>query len=376
MHEKRKKMYSALMVLVLVFSVFSHVFIFGPFILICSADPGDVSDSFYNDTALNVTVLQLEPRIIWYDLQNSTGASMLNAQIDVNQEYYFIVNISSDQGWGDIEYLNVTSWHDAGNDANGYNSTVGGNINLFLQYENTTGTANWNLLWPNGEATINVGACSEVNVTGSDGSPGNTETKNLTFAWTPGYQFRNAPDPTDPAPGHNDTWSWNLNITCDDSSGYHSYDNPIVGETIDEFGVYSYTEIVSAGWPVIVGNPGTTASVNDPGGSGNITIVSRSNGNYSLSVDVDNLTHVVNPSYIIQNTSIRTQGGDLTPLMQFNGINPLYYYGTAAPTYHVAESDNTSLSTSDCEWAVVIGIGQQPGDYNATIYYHLATETS
>jgi len=373
--EKRRKIYSTLMILVLVISLFSHVFLFGPFVLICSADPGDVSDSYYNSTALNVTVLQLEPRINWYDLQNSTGASMLNAQLDVNQEYYFVVNISSDQGWAEIDYVNITAWHDLGNDANIYNGTAGGNINLFLQYENTTGSTNWNLLWPSVEATINVGGCSEINVTGSDGSPGFTETMNLTFAWTPGYQIRNAPDPTDAGAGHNDTWSWNFNITSDDSAGYHSYDNPIIGETINEYGVYGYTEIVSAGWPVIIGNPGTTASVNDPGGSGNITIVSRSNGNYSLSVNVDNLTHRDNPSYIIQNTSIQTQGGDLTPLTNFPGNAVLWYYGSAVPTYHTAENNATSLSTSDVEWAVIIGIGQQPGDYNATIYLHLGTQT-
>ena len=142
--ERRKKVYSSLVIFILVFSIFSHVSLFGPMIMIISADPGDVSDSYYNATTLNVTVLQLEPRINWYRLENSTGANLTNEQIDVNQEYYFIINISSDQGWADIDYINITAWHDLGSEANTYNSTLGGNINMWLQYENETGIANWN----------------------------------------------------------------------------------------------------------------------------------------------------------------------------------------------------------------------------------------
>lgn len=370
--ERKRKIYTWLLLLVLVISVFSHVFIFGPMVMIGRADPGDISDSYYNATTLNVTVLQLEPRINWYDLQNSTSASMLNAQLDVNQEYYFIVNISSDQNWDDIEYINITAWCDLGSEANQYNSTLGGNINFWLQYENTTGSANYNLVWPSSELTI--GSMVETNVSDPTGSPGNTECHNISFAFTPGYQIRYAPDPSDPAVGHNDTWSWNFNITCDDASGYHSYDNPIIGETINEFGVYSYTEIVSAGWPAVVGNPGQNVSVIDPGGSGNITIVTRSNGNQSLSVNVTNLTHKTTPTYIIQNTSILTRGGDDDSMNFFNGNNPQYYYGGAL-SYKAAEKNDTGLSASDVEWGVNISLGQQPGDYNATIYYHLRTQT-
>jgi hypothetical protein len=295
--------------------------------------------------------------------------SFLNDQLDVNQQYFFIVNISSDQGWDDIDYMNITAWHDLGNEATTYNSTLGGNINMFLQYENLTGTANWSLLWPSSEVTLQLGLCTDVVSYDPLGSPGNTECHNLSFAFTPGYQFRYAPDPTDPTPGYNDTWSWNFNITCDDASGYHSYDNPIIGETIDEFGVYSYTEIVSTGWPSITGNPGDTPAYNDS----YITIETRSNGNYSFSVDVENLTHKTVPTYFMQNTSIYTAGGDLSPLSAFPGNSPQYYFG-ALGAYKSAENNGSSLTTTDFEWAVDIPIGQYPGDYNATIYYHLRSQ--
>ena len=363
--ERRNKIYSYLLILTLVISVFSHVFIFGP-IIIVSADPGDVSDSYYNATQLNVTVLQLEPRINWYDLQNATGASMLNAQLDVNQEYYFRVNISSDQGWSEIDYVNISCWHDLGNDASTYNGTLGGNINMQLQYINTSGTGTFQMLWPNSEATL--GSCSEVNVTGSDpgGSP-STETYNLTFAFTPGYQFRYAPDPSNTGAGFDDAYSWNFNITADDDLGYHSYNNPTIGESTNETGVYSYTEIVSAGWPEITGNPGDNPAYNDS----YISITTRSNGNYTLSVNVTNLTHDTQPGETIQNTSIWTAGGDLSPLTQFAGSHQ-YYYGAG---FHAAEDNATSLSTTDIEWGVTIPLGQFPGTYQADIFYHLRTQT-
>lgn len=366
----KRNILSILLIILLVIISFSNSFFINLNRVIVKADPGDISESWHNETTLNVTVLQLQPRVNWYDLRNITGVSKLNEQIDVNQEYYFIVNISSDQGWAEIEYINITAWHDLGNEGNVYNSTVGGNLNLFLQYENTTGTANWNLIWPTTEVTLVPGNCMDIIVNDVSGSPGNTECHNITFAWIPGYQFRYAPDPTDPVAGYNDSWSWNFNITCVDLQGYYNYHNPIIGETIDEFGVYSYTEIVGAGWPTITGNPGDSPAYNDS----YINIETRSNNNYSLSVNVTNLTHKTIPVYFIQNTSIFTAGGDLNPLTLFPGNAPQYYYGGAA-TYKGAENFSTSLITNDVEWAVNIPLGQFPGDYNATIYYNLRTET-
>lgn len=366
----KRKILTIMLISAFVILSFSNSYFINSYNVIVKADPGDISESWHNDTTLNVTVLQLQPRINWYDLQNTTGASMLNGQIDVNLQYYFIVNISSDQGWADIQYVNITAWHDLGNEASSYNSTLGGNLNMFLQYENTTGTPNWNLIWPSSEVTFIVGSCTDIIVNDATGSPGNTECHNLTFVWIPGYQFRYAPDPTDSVVGYNDTWSWNFNITCDDSSGYHSYSNPIIGETINEFGVYSYTEIVGAGWPSITGNPGDSPAYNDS----YINIETRSNNNYSLSVNITNLTHKTSPTYYIQNTSIFTAGGDLNPLTLFIGNAPQYYYGGTS-SYKAAENDSNSLTTSDVEWAVNIPLGQFPGDYNATIYYNLRTET-
>jgi hypothetical protein len=368
----RRALLSTLMIILLFVSLFSNIFLFGPFVIF-RANPGDISESWDNTTTLNVTVLHLQPRINWFDFQynqSGTWVSRLNQQIDVNNsaEYRFIVNISSDQGWDDIEYVNITAWADLGNEASTYNSTSGSNINLNLSYENTSGTATWTLHWPDDEVTLNQEDCTEWEETDPDGSPGNTECYNLTFAFTPSYQFRHAPGAGNTAAGYNDLWSWNFNITAEDQSDYKSYDNPIVGESVSEFGVYSYTEIVSVGWPTITGNPGTTA-YNDS----YISIETRSNGNYSLSVNITNLTHSVNPIYTLANTSIWTAGGEISSLTQFDGSNEQWYYGGAG-SYTNAANDDTSLTTSDIEWAVTIPIAQYPGNYTASIYYHLLTE--
>jgi len=373
----RRALLSTLIMVLLVVSLFSNVFLIGPLVMFSKANPGDISESWDNTTTLNVTVLQLEPRINWYDFQyNNSGTweSRLNQQIDVNNsaEYRFIVNISSDQGWTDIDYINITAWHDNGSEATTYNQSVGGNINLCLRYKNTTGTAVWTLQWPDDEASLNSEDCTETLETDPDGSPGHTDCYNVTFAFTPGYQFRYAPGDGawDTASGHNDSWSWNFNITAEDQAGYMSYDNPIIGESINEFGVYSYTEIVSAGWPTITGDPGDSPAYNDS----YISIETRSNNNYSLSVNITELTHTVSPSYTLANTSIWAAGGELSSLTQFDGSNEQWYYGGVG-SYTNAGNDGTSLTTSDIEWAVTIPLGQYPGNYEAIIYYHLTTET-
>jgi hypothetical protein len=374
----KKRLLSILLIVALVFSFFSNSFLFGPLILFTKADPGNIPDDWNNATTLNVTVLQLQPRINWYDFQynqSGTWVSRLNAQIDVNNsaEYRFMVNVSSDQGWDDIEYINITAWYDNGSEAATYNQTQGGNINLFIQYENTTGTANWTLQWPDDEASINLSECYEIIETDPDGSPGNTECYNVTLAFRPSYQVRYAPGDAgswEAGPGYNDTFSWNFNISIEDQGGYMSYHNPIIGETVDEYGVYSYTEIVSVGWPTITGNPGTTAIADNP-----ITVESRSNGNYSLSVDLDQLDHTSNPTANMANTTVSLQGGNLTAITPFPGTGPLYIWGTDDPDYQSAVNDTTITSTSDIEYRIAIPLAQLPGDYQGTLRYHLTTET-
>lgn len=371
--ENKKKLLSTLIGLTIVVSSLLGVFFLGPISIIGRANPGNIGNIWHNSTTLNVTVLHLEPRINFYDIQynqSGTWVSRLNKQIDVNNsaEYRFIVNISSDQGWADIRFVNITAWYDQGNDSSTYNQTLGGNWNLFLQYENIPGNPAWRLLWPHGgEFTLRTH--SDKVSFDPYGSVGHTECHILTFNFIPNYQVRYAPgdgiwnntyNTTD------DRKSWNFVIKVTDRGT--DAPSPCTIWIHDEFGVYSYSQIVSAGWPTIVGHPGENATANS-----NITLVTRSNGNYSLSTDVSDLTHRTFPGASISRKYIWVRGGDLDVFNNFTASSGnIYFYGTSG-TSHLAQANGTSLSTNDVEYKCNIPLGQLAGDYVAPIRYHLTT---
>jgi hypothetical protein len=373
--ERNRKVFSAAIGATIIISLVVNIFLFGPIVKIGKADPGNIPDIWHNETTLNVTVLHFEPRILWYDFQynqSGTWVSRLNAQSDVNDsaEYRFIVNISSDQGWDDIEYVNITAWYDQGDESSTYNQTLGGNWNLNLQYENTTGTAVWRMLWPHG-GEITEGAYADNIGFDPFGSPGFTECHNLSFPIIPSYQVRYAPGDGTWNATYNatdDVESWNFLIEVTDSA--EDTTDPIMIWKTDEFGVYSYSEIVSAGWPTIIGHPGENATA-----LSNITLMTRSNGNYSLSTDVDNLLHksYSGPGDTISRDRIWVRGGDLDIFDNFTASGGgIYFYGYIG-TYHLAQANGTNVTTNDVEYKCDIPLGQMAGDYNATIRYHLST---
>ncbi len=359
--------------LLIILSSVLGIFFVGPICMIGRANPGDIGNTWHNATTLNVTVLHFEPRINFYDFQynqSGTWVSRLNNQIDVNDsaEYRFLVNISSDQGWDDIRYVNITSWYDQGADTSTYNQTTGGNWNMFLQYENTPGSPTWRMLWPHG-GEVTLKTHTERVSFDPYGSVGHTECHVLTFNIVPSYQVRYAPgdgiwnntyNTTD------DIKSWNYVMTVVDRG--EDAPSPSVIWMHDEYGVYSYSEIVSAGWPVIIGHPGENATANT-----NITLVTRSNGNYSLTTDVTNLTHRTFPGATISRENIWVRGGDLNVYDNFTAAaSNIYFYG-ASGTYHLAQSDGTNLVTNDVQYKCNIPMGQLAGDYVAPIRYHLTT---
>ncbi len=371
--ERKRKIFPILMGITLIVSLVVNIFLLTPIVMIGKADPGNIPHFWHNSTTLNVTVLHFEPRILWYDFQynqSGTWVSKRNNQIDVNNsaEYRFIVNISSDQGWDDIEYVDITAWYDQGRDTSYYNQTQGGNWNLYFQYENTTGTAVWRMLWPHG-GELTQGTYHDNVEFDPFGSPGFTECHNLSFSFTPSYQIRYAPGDGTWNNTYNttdDPYSWNFIITVTDSG--EDAPDPIMIWITDEFGVYSYSEIVSAGWPTIIGHPGENATANS-----NITLVTRSNGNYSLTTDVDDLAHRTFPGAIIPRDRIWVRGGDLNIFDNFTASGGgIYFYGNIG-SYHLAMGNGTSLSTGDVEYKCDIPFGQIAGDYVAAIRYHLTT---
>jgi hypothetical protein len=358
---KRKKNSLVVFVLLIASILISGSVALTPLVRIANAV--DVTTHTDSNSSISIWVWTYEPRVEWFDFQyNNSGTweSRLNQQIDVNETYRFVMNITSDQGWDNVDYINITGWFDNGSEATTYNDTgnIGGNKNFFIQYENTTGNASWSLLWPDDEATI--GSWTDTKI--------NTDTHNLTVEFIPSVQFNYAPDPINTAAGFNDLWSWNFNITASDEDDYYSYNDPIYGEALNEFGVYSYTSIVSTVGPDLNGAPGGTAN------GTNVSIQTITNGNHTLTVEVDTLIHGMFPAYNMSNTTVWVRGGDLDALTNFSGTGPIYLYGSNV-TYHLPYSNDTSYTTSDLEYECSIPISQLPGNYSATIHYTLTTQT-
>ena len=349
---------------------------------------GEIASAWHNNSSLSVQIIHLAPRINWYDFQyndSGTWVSRLNQKIKVDNEseYRFIINISSDQGWENITFINLTAWYDDGNESSTYNQTnnLGGNLNLYRQYENTSFTSNeakFRDLWPNNEVRFPEAESRVVEDTlfGCD----DTEARNITFPFIPNKQFRYAP-------GEDDEWnttvlfpienssyyglfnnySWNFNISIENMAGYTTW-------VTDEFGVHRYSEIISAGDPSIEGYPGGNFSVND-GGSGNISIITCTNGRYNLSVDIMNLTHANMPTEIIERSNVYVRGGNRT---SFGSLSEsIYLFGgnqNGMPEYEDAQGEKNFKNTTNVEYKCYIPLGKLAGEYSAQIRYHLSTE--
>jgi len=355
----KRKIFTTLVLFLLLFLGLTRGLIFfTPIVKI--ADAIDIVTYSDSNTSLSITVIEPQSKINWYDLRDSNNVSMLNSQIDVNEEYKFCINISCNQGWDDIEYVNITAWYDNGSDNSTYNQVSGGNLNMFLQYINNSDTDNaayWRILFPNEEVTFNKSKCKDEVINYSGGLPGNSECHDLTFVFTPGYQFRYAPGVDNDTAGFNDLWSWNFNITVISASCNMVYE-------INEFGVYSYSELATVGMPSLSGYPGYNAT------GDNVTVVIRSNANYALSVDADNLIHESHPTANLSNQSVWVRGGDKNVSSNFTGTAPIYLYSEWCD----AEKNGKKLTADDVEYKCSIPIVQIPGNYSANLYYYLKSE--
>ena len=404
----------------LLISTFASVSLLGPLAIIGRVNAGNISYDLDSSTKLDVTVQGPFPRILWYDFQQNTvgttWVSRLNQRIDVDNttKYRFVVNVSSDYGWRCIEYINITAWFDNGSESTTYNKSgnQGGNRNMLLQYKNTQTTNNvsqYNLLWPkNGGITKRL----FTEVTRRDPAYGASgcENRNLTFEFIPGYQFRCAKGNGTWMSGRhlnqssvydNGTWwwaynnngSWNFNISVVNNVSRFSR-NSFSTWACDEFGVYTYSAIVSVGSPSIIGIPGATVS------SDAITITTRSNGNYSLSVNMSNLTHIKFPAYTISNETVKIRGGNLTTPKNFtahagDAKQPIYLYGNVNATGiyqylpHEAHGNQKVTGTNSTEsytrgfqttnsslvvYTCNIPLGSSVGTYRSTIRYNLETQ--
>ena len=320
----------------------------------------DIGSAEHSSSTLTVTVTGAEPTIEWYNFTDSTGASKLDAKVDVGSVYNFTVRINDTNGWSDIQYVNITAWYDNGNDlTDNYNTTGGANLNMFLQYKNTTGTAEWSMLWPTG-GEANLGTCGEVVI--------DDYTHNLTFRFTPGNQIRHTPGAYTVGAGWNWERSWNFNISVVDSTNLKAWVH-------DEYGIYRYTFISVSGSVTITGAPNENWC---EAAEGQIDVTCSSNGNYSLYV------HMIDPEtsdglYTLDNTTIglnSTAAGLYD--VHFTDSGPLYLYGSAS-TYAAHKTSGTSFVT-DILYHCDIPLAQAAGIYNKpgtnTLTYRMVTQNA
>jgi hypothetical protein len=314
-----------------------------------------------------VTPEVLEPlRINWYDLQNSWDTSWLNDNIDVNNRYRFCVNISCDYGWETITSIEIYGWYDNGNEGTSYNSSfnLGGNRNMLLKYENIGDSFQYRLVWPHKGVTPDIFTVRAV--TDPKNNQGVTDCYNCTFSFRPGYQFCFAPGDGDwdkTRNTFNDLWSWNFKIIVRSEGTKAS--GPKTVSVIDEFGVHPYSEIICIGTPYMSGIPGDDTSVSE-----NITLITRSNANYILSIDVKPFTHRLLQTKTISNQSVWVDGGDLKSFTNFSGNKPLYLHGSPLQ-YILADGSNESRTIGDIRFKCSIPYAQFPGEYIASVYYTL-----
>jgi len=322
---------------------------------IAGANPGNVTHWQDTNSSFTVEVQNVTPTINYVDLRQG-ATSKLNTWTDVNTEYNFIVNVTSPSGWEAIEYINITAWYDHGSESNTYNGTSGGNLNMFLQYDNSTETASYNMCWPNNEVT--KGSWSVAN----NETYINATTRNITFPFTPLYQVRHSSGDADgwdsTADTYNDAKSWNFNITVDMGNTSHR------AYYIGEYGIYQYVGIGTTESPTCSGSPGSKAT------AAAVNVQHRANGNFTLTTNI--LGDLDGPgSHTLANTTVGVAGGNLSEI-NFDGTDPLYIWGTSG-TYELHPVDNptnTTALTYHCD----IPYGTYPGTYTKTVTYDVNIE--
>jgi hypothetical protein len=223
---------------------------------------------------------QFNPVINSIDLKNISGSKLNNqtGNLDVNKEYVFTLNVTDKNGWKDIDFINLTSWYDFGDETTHYNQTQGGNFNLFLQYQNKSDTGVFYKHWPDDETILQQMNCTEYVV--------NETTRIINFSFMPGNQTRCATSNESWSNVEDDLYSWNLNCSVTDTVSNNNY-------YTNEYGVNYYSALRAPDLVEITGAPGMIEQ------SSIFTIDFISNDDYSLNIYFDNnLTQVDGPDKI------------------------------------------------------------------------------
>lgn len=318
--------------------------------------PEDTVDWFVDTVEIRVGAQYVIPIINSYDLRNATGSKLNNATglLDVNDEYCFSINVTDGNGWGDISYIDIKAWYDQGSDGTTYNQTAGGNLNMYLQYKNTSGTAVFSMIWPGAEAQLISANCSETII--------NSTSRIINISFKPRSQVRwassnNTWDATQNTT--NDPYSWNFDITILDMEGKNI-------SKIDEYGVYRYTSILpDQDWVDVIAPPGIWDD------SSVVAITYSSNYDFNMTIYFEeNLTNttrgdtipIANNVYILGNAD---PNDDITMDLMFTGIgveNAIDIFNDSG----VFHNDNIGQAVN-VQFNVYIPLGTHEGKYTARV---------
>ena len=325
---------------------------------VVKANPGNIEKAYENNTYLNVTVIAGPATINSYDLRvASTDVSKLNDMIDVGTEYKFVVNITCPNTWKEVDYINITAWYDQGNESSVYNGTAGGNLNMYLQYKNITGTAEYNMLWPTG-GEIAKGTMKETVI--------NESCYIIEMGFTPEYQVRSASGDgswNTTQNQTNDLKSWNFRIEVTTSSGNVTWIK-------DEFGVYRYCEISVSSSVSASALPGHRASTQ----IGALTINYKVNSPYKLNVTTNTTLQRIGGGDSISRDYINVSGGDISGEDSLN--DGVAYIEGSVGSYHAIHASGTQESISDVQYYCDIPYGTLSGLYTSKLYYTLYLDTN
>ena len=289
----------------------------------------NVTDGLHwtNET-FTFTMYQYNPIINSFTLSNETGCKLNNqtGNLDVGKEYIFSINVTDKNGWNDVKYINLSCWFDNGDDNSFYNQTEGGNYNLKLQYENTTGLAQYQMLWPDDESELLIENCSETIF--------NQTTRIINLSFIPGNQTRCATSNQTWNPVENsldDLYSWNLNCTITDGSENKDYYE-------NEYGVNWHSTITAPDLVEITGAPGMIEEANE-----DFPITFTCNSDYELVIYLEtNLTQIGGSDIITLKDNLRLlatadETDDVTIDTNFSG----------AGEHHSITLENTTAPFND-----------------------------
>ena len=225
---------------------------------------------------------------------------------------------------------------------------------MHLQYENTTGAASFNLLWPDDEIQLILGNCTEIII--------NETTRIINISFKPLSQVRWA--------SSNDTWntvqnttndpySWNFNITVIDAAGLKT------GKK-DEYGIYKFTSILpNQDWVDVIAPPGFWDD------SSIVTIMYSSNYDFNMTIYFEeNLTNatlgdtisIANNVYVLGDAD---SNDDITYDVMFAGIddaNAIDIFNDSGIFHR-----NNISQIVNVQFEVYIPIGTQGGKYTARV---------